>query len=551
MGRRIFNLLAAVSLALFLAWIVFCIWSLPFRQSYWQLGADFILRSDSLTMFLSYRANVQSPFRDIFSISYIHLLFGLAILPAVWATIAISENARKERQIQKSGSSRSRSKCESCGCESPLTAAFVYKEVSFRRARTRCLCPACFKRQHVRTSATTTALILLTCAVVCVVGTHLRNIERSGAQNSAKNFALLYVFIYLLVIPHELGHAAAAWLMRWNVFRITFGIGPRWMEWRIAGIPVQFRLIPDRGSVNASSLQQRNWRLRRFIIIAAGPLVNLAIAIVAIEFAGGWRHFFDDVFASTWSTLGVASGLMFIVNLVPQTVWTHEGMSVSDGLQMARLLFKPLPSERVRRIAYFLANGGALAASENVEESLKVFSAAHIEYPEDASITMGLATILMMTGKVEDGRSLVCGLLQIHKTENAISATLRNNLAWADLLIGSPTLLAEADEMSAAALSLMPWEAYIQSTRGTVLAILGKPDEAMQLLRKSIKVADQRSSRSSIFCAMAIAMHRQGDRKAAEKFIKRARRLYPKCELLGHAKEELSGHLIAPAFATV
>lgn len=554
MGRRIFNVLAAISLAFFFALALYCIgqFASPLeRQASWHLGNGYIIRLDAITIYLSQRVAGTSALNDIISITFTQLAICSLILPGIWAIYAITKTQDREKQFQKSCGSRPRSKCDLCGCESPLTAAFVSEQVSFRRARTRCLCPGCFKRHHVRKSATAAAFVLLTCAAVCVFGIYIRNYERAGTPNNAMNFALAVVFVYLLIIPHELGHAIAARLLRWDIFRVTFGIGPCWMEWRVGGIPVQFRLIPDRGSVSTLSLRHRDWRACRFITIAAGPLVNLAIAILAIELAGGWTIFISDPFASVWSTLGAASAFVFVVSLIPQTVWTQEGKSVTDGLQMARLLFKPLPSERVRRIAYFLAKGGALAAIDKAEEALKVFSAAHIEYPEDASVTASLATTLMMTGKAEEGRSLVCGLLQVHKTENAIRAVLRNNLAWADLLIGTPALLGEADEMSAAALSLMPWEAYVQGTRGTVLAIIGNPDEAMQLLRKAMKGADRRYSRSAIYCSMAIAEHRQGHPKAAEKLVERARRLYPKCDLLSRAEEELSGRSIVSAFASI
>ncbi|HEX5242223.1 MAG TPA: site-2 protease family protein [Tepidisphaeraceae bacterium] len=386
---------------------------------------------------------------------------------------------------------------------------------------------------------------------MCIAEAYLHKVGHAASGDRAVNFALFFVFTYLLIVPHELGHVLAAWLLRWDMFRITFGIGPCWMKWRIAGILIRFRLIPDRGSVSALSFRQHNWRVCRFIFIAAGPLMNLAIAVLAIEFAGGWRQFIDDLFANTWSTLGVASAFTFFVNLVPQTVWTHEGASVSDGLQMARLLFKPLPSEKIRRAVYYLAQGGALMANDDAEQALKVFSAAHIEYPEDPSIALSLSAALMKAGKVEEGRSLICRLLQLHTCEGPINATLRNNLAWADLLIGSPMLLAEADEASTAALFFAPWEGCFQGTRGAVLAFIGKPDKALHLLRQAEKNAEQRSDRSALLCAMAIAEHRRGHQKVAAKLVDKARHFDPKCKLLSRAEEQLAGHPVALAFSSV
>lgn len=387
--------------------------------------------------------------------------------------------------------------------------------------------------------------------MICIAEAYLHKLGHAAPGDRAVNFALFFVFTYLLIVPHELGHSIAAWLLGWDIFRITFGIGPCWTKWRIAGILIRFRLIPDGGSVSAFSLRQRNWRICRLIFIAAGPLMNLAIAILAVEFAGGWRQFIDDLFASTWSTLGVASAFTFIVNLIPQTVWTHEGTSVSDGLQIARLLFKPLPSERIRRTSYYLAQGAALMANDDAEQAVKIFSTAHIEYPEDASIAVSLSAALMKAGKVDEGRSLVCRLLQLHTGEGPISATLRNNLAWADLLIGSPALLGEADEASTAALSFAPWEACFQGTRGAVLAFIGKPDKALHFLRQAIKDADQRSDRSALLCAMAIAEHHGGHQKMAAKLVDKARHLDPKCKLLSRAEAQIAGHPVGLAFASV
>jgi len=554
MGRRIFNLLAAVSLLLFFASIVYCINLFPYestRQIYWHLCGSYFIRFDALTIYLCQRIAGASPWRDVVSIASSQLTVSFIVLPAIWAIGALNKTAAKEMQIQKSGTSQPRSRCDSCGCESPLTAAFIHQPVSFRRGRTRCLCPACFKRQRTRRAASSTVSFLLAGALFCATEVYIRKIGGIVPRDRAVNFGLFIVFIYLLLIPHEMGHAIAAWLCRWEVFRINFGIGPCWLRGSIAGIPIQFRLIPDRGSVSTSSLRQDDWRFCRFITIAAGPLANLAIAILAIEFVGGWKIFINDPFASIWSTLALASGLQFLGSIIPQTHLMQEGPIGSDGLQMAQLLFKPLPAEKVRRLRYYMAKGLALEAADRAKEALEVFSTARTEFPDEPSIAVSVAGMLMTAGKIEEGRTLVCELLRVHTSQSVFNAILRNDLAWADVLLGSTTLLAEADEASAAALSQMPWEASVQGTRGTVLAILGKPDEAMQLLRKSIKGADRRSSRSTNFCAMAIAEHRQGHERAATELIKKARHLDPKCDLLSRAEQELAGHPVALPPASV
>jgi hypothetical protein len=142
---------------------------------------------------------------------------------------------------------------------------------------------------------------------------------------------LMWLFIWLSLILHELGHVAGARIYGMTVWRVNisgleFHAQHRGWRVRLAGFP--YRRVG--GFVQAFPLFGRPVRPQIISLTLGGPLGNLAVAI----FCGacGWlllperAAFLSLSFAA--ANLGSA-----LINLVP-----HEGTLPSDGLTFIRLL---------------------------------------------------------------------------------------------------------------------------------------------------------------------------------------------------------------------
>jgi predicted Zn-dependent protease len=118
-------------------------------------------------------------------------------------------------------------------------------------------------------------------------------------------------------------------------------------------------------------------------------------------------------------------------------------------------------------------------------------------------------------------------------------AIVCNNLAWTDVMLGQPALLAEADEKSREALSILPWEPFAQGTRGAVLVEQNRIEEGLRLLLDAMK-GNPRNLRAFNACYLAIAEARRGQAKLAQSHLARAVRFDCQCPLLPRARREVA-----------
>jgi tetratricopeptide (TPR) repeat protein len=118
----------------------------------------------------------------------------------------------------------------------------------------------------------------------------------------------------------------------------------------------------------------------------------------------------------------------------------------------------------------------------------------------------------------------------------SVRAVYLNNLAYADALSGNPAWLAEADAYSRDAYTLLPWVPAVVGTRGTVLVALGKFEEGLPLLQKSMEDAHAPRNKADNACHIAMAYTQAGKRDEAIKYLQLARQLDNKSPLLSLAE---------------
>ena len=150
-----------------------------------------------------------------------------------------------------------------------------------------------------------------------------------GASNPA--ILIVWLFIFLSLILHELGHVVGARVYGMTVARVNIS-GIEFHSLR-RGVRVRQSRIKHRnvgGYVQAFPMFGRPMRPQMISLTLGGPMGNLVVAILCG--ACGWLMFprASAFFLLSFATLNLGSAL---VNLIP-----YQGSLPSDGLVLLRLL---------------------------------------------------------------------------------------------------------------------------------------------------------------------------------------------------------------------
>jgi tetratricopeptide (TPR) repeat protein len=418
--------------------------------------------------------------------------------------------------------------CDQCGLSSLLEDAFHPRR---RRRRQLQLCPACFGEEARRSGSA--SLIIAAFAVTLAIATTAALRGASNAGWVLVNFALLAVILWLITMVHEAGHAIAARLMGLDVYRIVLGLGRPLGTVVIAGVPVDMNVVPTGGLTYADIRDEPRARLKRIVIIAAGPLVDATILWAAIrfgsdaavveQFTGGPAPMRMLILACAGSLLG---------NVLPLRALAHPSATANDGAQLAHLLLmRPFPAGELERLSAIQRAQFLVDHAQNTDAEAFTRSALD-RYPRDRYLLVALSAALLNQHRWREGRDMLLEVLQQPDLEKRVQAVVSNNLAWADLHLSDPALIDEARAHAATAHGLLPWQAFVASTYGCVEALHGDPEAALAALRRSIAAQRRKRTRASALSAMAVAYARRGNHQESQEALARAAAVDSNCPLL-------------------
>lgn len=151
---------------------------------------------------------------------------------------------------------------------------------------------------------------------------------------------------FAAIFVHELGHAAAASMVRFQVQ--SFTVGPVMMHREAAGLRFRRTRIKIGGLVTIVPIGVHDLAKRMLVVVVGGPASSFFFA--ALAFVAG--RFFGEPLQSSWmSPFSVVSGAVGMVSLIPMRSFYR-----SDGAQIWDFLRSPVKAERHCAL---LANAGA------------------------------------------------------------------------------------------------------------------------------------------------------------------------------------------------
>jgi membrane-associated protease RseP (regulator of RpoE activity) len=240
----------------------------------------------------------------------------------------------------------------------------------------------------------------------------------------------------VLTVIHEIGHAFVARAVGWRVDSLRVGFGPPVKSFVWGGVAVELRAFPIVGLVRITPGSLDRARSKNAAIFAAGPGVELLMAVLA-----GLAIGFDTLLAPSES-LGIVAVQAFAlaavvgaaVNLIP---FSPQPGVVTDGMGIILSAFMNRGNFESQVVRPELGEGAALLAQGKPADALAVFEEAATRYPDVLLLQTAIAHALVDLGRSEEAL--------LHLRAFAVKATDR----------------AEADK------ALAEVRAYIKSRSGT------------------------------------------------------------------------------------
>jgi hypothetical protein len=345
--------------------------------------------------------------------------------------------------------------------------------------------------------------------------------------------SLLYLSSFVHVVPHELGHAGVGRLVRFKVLRIVVGVGSPVLERRAGSTSIEIRALPVGGATYGTTSARRALRTRLWLFAAGGPAATIVVTAMAwkLELVLG---------PSTWAgfvlwAFTMAGIVTAVTNLIPM----RSRGRTSDGWKLVTTPF--LSREKLDQTVAQSATIEAIEHSRRGDHDVAIAHAHAMvaEHPEAVGPRAALSVLLLQAERWAEAADEIRDQLTSLPLDEDQRASHLNNLAWADLMVGDPARLEEADHASAEAFQRKPFAEAIRGTRGSVLIERGVLAEGIQLVASSDLPSLTPRQKAYTHAYLAIGFARSGNVWEARKRCASARAADPTVPLLSRAVAEV------------
>jgi tetratricopeptide (TPR) repeat protein len=387
-------------------------------------------------------------------------------------------------------------------------------------------CPRCWTEREERSHRTIFVVYAIFGALAAIA---LVRDPSPGFGWFAVNLVILHFCNFPAVVLHELGHAVAARLVRWPVYQVAIGwFGKPIFRRKVSGVLVQINSVPVGGFTYTGPSGERVSRGAAFLVYGGGPAMNAIAAVLLLPTVLNPTSSMEE---------GLLLGTMFFwaniiclgISLYPMACSTPYGPADTDGTVLWKTIFHWPTLERS-----LLSNGRymealALRESGQLPEALELLEKSTPESPPLRLAWNVLRAILQMdSGSPAKARELFLAFIKEQQTQDrSIEAILKNNLAWANLLIGDPVLHEESLAATEQAVRDLPSMALVKGTRGSILIQVGRAAEGVPLVLESFYSKESTTARDKAAnaCLLAMGEAQLGKMKEAQEWLRMAEEL--------------------------
>lgn len=419
--------------------------------------------------------------------------------------------------------------CDKCAAKSTIKEAFKVEKKLLGGKRS--LCFECYAKRQGKDFLQTFAFLL-------VLGLILLWLNPGGFLGKFYLRLGAFLLISIPLIPlHELAHTLTAVALGQRVFAVSLGIGKIIYSRRWRGIRWQLHQYPLGGLTHVAGPQCPDYRLRYFLITLAGPLLHVILFSILWRLLG-WLPPWSNIWLTELVIMGlVVNAALFIGNIWPHKIMTSAGVTGTDGWVLLHIFSFSEAELQKRYAAYYLYAAGEAIELGNLDLAQQITEEALRLYPDNLMVINQAGVIASYRQQHQKSREIFLSLLESKEPlEEALKFITYNNIAFANIMLDDPTLLEEADRLSAEAYQNMSWEGMIIGTRGAVLVASGKIEEGVQLLQTSIAKLQDPKSKAVDACFIALGEIQRGNLATAQNYLDMAARWDADCMLLGRAR---------------
>ena len=370
---------------------------------------------------------------------------------------------------------------------------------------------------------------------------------RGTDSTALGTFKSILVAFYLIsplsVFAHELGHALAAIFCRFRVFTIELGWkGKELFNIRIRKVRWILRWFPSDGICRMAPPSSDHLRLRLFLVIAAGPLINLVFVIMAMFLESRdtllslrpLMRDFNPVYLLFWMNL-----FILFSALRPKHYKLAGEELLSDGLQLLKIIKNDQTFLDETHKAFFIQDAAVYLEDEEFAKAAIAVEKGLERFPNDTGLEVIRSTISFYQGEISSSLDILETVLEKIDHENPTAALIKNNIAYFSAVLGDEQRFAKANLYSKEALQAHETASAMIGTRGSVLVRLGEIEEGMNYLKRSIKGNSNKISRGENLGWIALAHYKLGNLDEAAKHLQEAKALYANSPLIA----EVEGYL--------
>ena len=302
--------------------------------------------------------------------------------------------------------------------------------------------------------------------------------------------AMLFVFLYVNIYLHEIGHAIAGSLVGFEMKRMVIGTGREILRTRIGNFLFVLTNNISGGVTHWGHVPSRYLKPKFAFLLLGGVLVQMIVTVICWTSCNlTIREVLIPDNASLASVFVISNIFLIIVNLIPIKT-NFMGIKLpTDGLQLLKL-----PFWTEKDIQNILSAGKIMDAYELYEtkkfpQAEKLFKECVTTYPDMILPRINVAASLIKQGKIKECIKFLEETLQTVEKDPFLFF-LYNNLAWAYLISYKKESLQKADDYSSKAYLLNPKHPNVLGTRACVLIEKGLIDDGITLLKKAVKIRE-------------------------------------------------------------
>jgi len=447
------------------------------------------------------------------------------------------------------------------------------KRVPFS-ARVRLLCHRCQKRRgRIYLTILACYCLLVLAGLIAFAVIHPDNPEPRVVISILLNLGLIQAFALFLVWPHEAAHLLAAKLLGLRVFRVCIGTGQLHFTFHCLGVPWEVRGLADRGITIVGMPSLRFFRLRKFFVVLAGPLLHVFLLSLCWWWARGYEFLPDRARMRSWVLwilplldFFISNAMLLAVSLLPFK-WRYGGTFVrSDGMLLFATPFMSREKIEEEHAASLVLAGAESLGKKEFTEAIRCFERSIKRNPKNITMQMMPGYALLANQQFAEARTRFQSIWDsqdLKGTERAMVADAIATVILYDLpsesrrdaapessaekserqASSSAAAVEEAERYCAEALqniALLPAQVRLSmfATKGCLLVEKGDLAQGSEMLEKVKYEGDDSHVNAICNCFLALAAARAGDLGECRRLVAEAERLEPGCQVLQRVRKE-------------